>query len=371
MKRENSCPRLLIVAAILVMTFVWLISIYSKTSQYAHADIQEKAYFQMQQCMNAVKQYKAGLNIPIFSYDVCQTGMLGEEFNGITTTMGSLEAKRTTADPNMAALVVRMLADAGIKEGDVVCANFSGSFPSLNIAVITACDAMDVQLAYITSVGSSTYGANNPQLTFPEIADRLFQDGLISSNSVMVTAGGDGDVGLGMDSELLSQIKSRISQRGLNWFEQSQYRNNIEAKKALLDHFRPDCFVSVGGNISSLGIGIGSDNHPQGVIAPIVDMKIIDEKSGLIDRYLAEGIPVVNLLNIKKITAEYAMPFDTMAIEPIGKSPVFHSVGFNRIGIIFSFLLTLSLIMVHTLRRYKSLIFAKRESENMLYETDR
>lgn len=368
MNRENSCPRLLIVAAILVSIFVWLLSSYSDTSQYAHADIQEKAYLQMQQCMNAVKQYKTALNIPIFSYDVCQTGMLGEEFNEITTTMGSLEAKRTTADPNMAALVVRMLVDAGVKEGDVVCANFSGSFPSLNIAVITACDAMDVQLAYITSVGSSTYGANNPQLPFPEIANRLFDDGLISSNSVMVTAGGDGDVGLGMDPELLSQIKSRINQLGLNWFEQSQYRDNIKVKKSLLDRFKPDCFVTVGGNISSLGIGSGADNHPQGVIAPIVDMKIIDEKSGLIDRYLAEGIPVINLLNIKKITAEYGMPFDPMVIEPVGKSPIFNTTSFNRIAIVFSFLLILSLILIHTLRRYRSLILAKKESENILSE---
>lgn len=366
MKRENSYPRLLILAAIMVTIFVWLISIYSDTAQYAHANIQEKAYLQMQQCMNAVKQYKTALNIPIFSYDVCQTGMLGEEFNEITTTIGSLEAKRTTADPNMAALVVRLLVDAGVKEGDVVCANFSGSFPSLNIAVIAACDAMDVHLAYITSVGSSTYGANNPQLTFPEIADRLYQDGLISSNSIMVTAGGDGDVGLGMNPEFLSQIKSRIIQLDLNWFEQSQYSDNIKVKKALFDRFKPDCFVSAGGNITSLGIGSGSDNHPQGVITPVVDMKIIDEKSGLIDRYLAEGIPVVNLLNIKKITTEYAMPFDPMVIEPVGKSPVFHTVSFNRITIVFSFLLTLSLILIHSLRRYKSLIFAKKESENML-----
>ena len=371
MKRENICPRLLIVAAILVMTFIWLISTYSETSQYAHAEIQEKAYLKMQQCMSAVKQYKAALNIPIFSYDVCQTGMLGEEFNGITTTMGSLEAKRTTADPNMAALVVRMLFDAGIKEGDVVCANFSGSFPSLNIAVITACDAMDVQLAYITSVGSSTYGANNPQLTFPEIADRLFEDGLISCNSVMVTAGGDGDVGLGMDLELLSQIKSRISQRDLSWFEQSQYRENIKAKKALLDHFKPDCFVSVGGNISSLGIGIGSDNHPQGVIAPIVDMKLIDEKSGLIDSYLAEGLPVINLLNIKKITADYAMPFDSMVIEPVGKNPVFRTVSFNRMFIVFSFLIISTLILFHSFKRYKILTSAKKESENLLLENEK
>ena len=41
--------------------------------------------------------------------------------------------------------------------GDRVGAAFSGSFPGLNLAVLSACQVMEVELVYICSAGASTY----------------------------------------------------------------------------------------------------------------------------------------------------------------------------------------------------------------------
>ena len=147
------------------------------------------------------------LGIPLSELDYHQTGMIGESYTGITTTLGAIEAKRTTAWPEMGALCVRLLHEAGVRSGDTVGAGFSGSFPAMDLAVIAACQVMGVELIYISSVGASTYGANHPALTFPEMAHRLGEDGLLETDSAAVTLGGGGDVGGGMDPACAEEIR--------------------------------------------------------------------------------------------------------------------------------------------------------------------
>lgn len=123
---------------------------------------------QLEACMERVKAYKAELGIPLSDEDRHETGMLGEDYTPITTTIGAPDAKRTTANPDMAALCVQLLEEAGVKAGDTVGAGFSGSFPAMDLAVLCACAAMDVKVIYIASAGASTYGANQIDLTLPD-----------------------------------------------------------------------------------------------------------------------------------------------------------------------------------------------------------
>ena len=129
----------------------------------------------LEACMERVKAYKAELGIPLSDEDWHETGMLGEDYTPITTTIGAPDAKRTTADPDMAALCVQLLEEAGVKAGDAVGAGFSGSFPAMDLAVLCACAAMDVKVIYIASAGASTYGANQVDLTFPDMVLHLVE----------------------------------------------------------------------------------------------------------------------------------------------------------------------------------------------------
>ncbi|TFH36998.1 MAG: poly-gamma-glutamate system protein, partial [Bacteroidia bacterium] len=74
--------------------------------------------------------------------DPALTGLVGGEMTGITTTLGHLEAKRTTLDPRFASLVVELLTQAGVKRGDTIAIGSSGSFPALMIASLAAAEAM-------------------------------------------------------------------------------------------------------------------------------------------------------------------------------------------------------------------------------------
>ncbi len=74
----------------------------------------------------------------------------------------------------------------------------SGSFPGLNLALLSACDALGLECVYTVSLGSSTYGANQPALNAPEMLLLLYEKGLIASPPALITPGGQEDSGQNM-----------------------------------------------------------------------------------------------------------------------------------------------------------------------------
>ena len=103
----------------------------------------------MQVCMDRIRLYKEEAGLTLSEEDIHGTWLIGAPYTMVTTTIGALEAKRTTASPDMAALAVQLLKEAGVGPGDRVGAAFSGSFPGLNLAVLSACQVMEVELVYI------------------------------------------------------------------------------------------------------------------------------------------------------------------------------------------------------------------------------
>lgn len=279
--------------------------------------------------MEAIRGYKQELGIPFSPLDFLETGMIGDDYSDITTSLGLIEAKRTTADPDMAALLVRMFHEAGLSAGDSVGAGFSGSFPSLNLAVICACDAMGLKLTYISSVGASTHGANQPDLTFPDMAHRLYTDGLISTDSTMVSPGGDKDMGLGTwDQAAFFPILDRLRDAGIPILMEEDFQKNLATRRAIYEKQNIRCFVAVGGNITTMGLGDSALYLGQGLLKHTLSPDRLNTKSGLVEWYLAAGLPVINMLNIKKICAEYGIPYDPATHFAAGESPIYQTVTY-------------------------------------------
>lgn len=298
-----------------------------KTEYY---ETQVAAARKLEACFEAVRGYKEELGIPMSENDLHATGMIGQPYTGITTTQGALEAKRTAAWPDMAALCVRMLYEAGVRPGDTVGAGFSGSFPGMNLAVAAACESMGVELICISSVGASTYGANDPELTFPEMLWRLAEDGLLSTRSAAVTMGGYHDTGEDMDPLLTGEIEARLEEAGLELVKLPDFQENLTFREGLYAELGPiDCFIAVGGNLTSLGQGEAGVSLGQGVLLPGGDL-VLEEGSGLVQRYLAKGLPVINLLNLKKIMADYSMPYDTAQWPPPGQCAVYTRIQYTK-----------------------------------------
>ena len=167
----------LILAVIWLAVCLVLTLAMGQTKATEDYEIKLLAAQKLQGWMDNIRDYKLEAGLSLTPYDTHQTGMIGDEYTPITTSLGSEEAKRTTANPDMAALLVQMLTEAGVKSGDTIGAGFSGSFPTLNLAVLAAGEAMNVKVIYIASMGASTFGANQPQFTFPDMVCRLYLDG--------------------------------------------------------------------------------------------------------------------------------------------------------------------------------------------------
>ena len=329
-KKEHAVLRLTAAALALLILSAALTRQSATLSPNEYYGVQVEAARRLEQYFGAVRGYKQELGIPMSGDDIHQTGMIGLPYTGITTTSGALEAKRTAAWPDMAALCVRMLHEAGVQPGDTVGAGFSGSFPGMNLAVVAACESMNVELVCISSVGASTYGANDPELTFPEMLYRLKQDGLIDTQSAAVTMGGYRDVGLDMEPELADQIRQRLTGLGLHLVEEPDFQANLSLREGIYRQEGPiRCFVAVGGNLTSLGQGESGIALGQGVLHPDSRLRL-DRDSGLVQRYLARGLPVINLLNLKKIMADYSMPYDPDQWPLVGRSAVYSDIRYER-----------------------------------------
>lgn len=323
MNRPGKQTALLVILCVFCWLSVYGVSALGRREKTDDFEQKLAAAALMQQCMEAVKTYKQECGIPLHAADIHESAMIGEEFNGITTTLGYLPAKRTTANSDMAALLVQMLGEAGVSPGDTVGLGLSGSFPGLNLAVLAACDVLQINTVCFSSVGSSTYGANNPQLTFPEMLLLLMQDGMLHERPLWVSLGGDYDIGLNMDAELVAGIEARLNDLSVTVWREPDFACNLARRMEVYEQYGPiKAYIGVGGHITSLGW-----EHAftaPGVILPESDLGPVGENSGLIELYHTQGLPVINLLNVEQLVEDYGLPFDPMQQTEPGMAAVYY-----------------------------------------------
>jgi poly-gamma-glutamate system protein len=239
--------------------------------------------------------------------------LIGAEVTPLVTTLGSIEAKRLTLSPRWAGVIAEQFVVKGIGRDDVVAASFSGSFPALNLAVVSACQAIGARLIAVSSVTASTWGANQPGFTWPEMEVLLVEGGTMVPVSVAVSAGGSGDRARDLDADaqrLARTIARRTADRlGAALVEPLDLRDAIEARLALFDRRRNGrpiaAYVNVGGTEASLGsstaiLKIASGWVPAGAFDPSPDR-------GLVARMAERGIPVLHLLNVRDLAARWGL----------------------------------------------------------------
>ena len=327
---KRSVKRLLSLTAAVLWMAACLAGVLAGRSSGPARDLATKleAAALMERWMGAIREYKAQAGLAFDPEDLHQTGLIGEAYTSITTTNGSAQAKRTTADPDMAALLVELLTQAGIGPGDAVGAGFSGSFPGLNLAVLAACQTMGIRCVYVASVGASTYGANQPELTFPDMAYRLVQDGLLDTPPGLVTPGGSDDCGYDMDPAVLEGILQRLRGYGAQVLVEPDLQRNIEVRDACYQNGGPiRCFIGVGGNVTTTGLG--EKDVGWGLIAPY-GAGTYGETDGLIQKYSAQGLPTIHLLNVKQLVADYGMAYDPALLPARGESAIYQTVRYPK-----------------------------------------
>jgi len=270
----------------------------------------------MKAAMRTIKAERGRLGIPIDPMtDPGNTGLIGAAYNDLTTTAGSLSSKSTSTNPEFAAVVVEMLAEAGVHPGDSVAVSFSGSFPALNIAVLSAVHAMKLKPVVISSIGASMYGANFPNLTWLDMERVLLEKGMLPYRSIAASLGGIADTRGGLDGTGIDTGVRAIRRNGVTYLEEgggNTLRADIHRRMELYDRElggrKPATFINVGGLLTSLGNVRGIDRMPTGLLKKVPAFR--DTDRGILFLMGERGVPVLHLLKIRKIAAQYGILFD-------------------------------------------------------------
>ena len=284
----------------------------------------------MSRASASVRACREAAGVPIDPRaDFNRTGLLGLASSPITTSLGNLEAKRTTANPDYAALVVLLLHQAGVGRGDAVAVGASGSFPALTLAVLCATQSLGARALVIGSLGASEWGANDPRFHWLSLARCLERSGLLSFEILALSAGGEGDAGLDMSPEGREMIVGELTSSGLPIVREPDLARNVSRRLELYDRAAGPsglrAFINIGGSTANLGtdsaileVGPGLASFPP---LPPADRR------GVVFAMAARRVPVIHLLYIKGLCDRYRLPWDPRPLPRPGKSPLFELKG--------------------------------------------
>jgi len=247
-------------------------------------------------------------------------GTLGLPTSPITTDAGSLRAKITSTNPNFAALIVDFLQQAGVGKGDAVAVAYTGSFPALNIATIAATEAMGAEPIIVSSVGASTWGANDPEFTFLDMESALLGRGIIHHRSIAASAGGDFRVHP-LTPEARTLAQEAVDRNDVSFLHAKKLQESIQQRLQIYDQEaggRPiKAFINVGGGLSSIG---NRQNQPLFNSGLTVGPEKGDiEAEGLLFYMEDRGVPVINLTDIVSLAKEYRFAVNPSTLPPIGE----------------------------------------------------
>ena len=233
-------------------------------------------------------------------------GLIGLEYSEITTTLGSLDAKYTSNNPEFAALTVKFLDDAGIDSNSVVGVISSGSFPSIAISTLAALQTIGAKVVMISSLGASSYGANDPSATWIDMEYWLCEKAGLIYRSSIVTLGAEDDSGLGLQEDGIALLEQAAQRCHVSLYKPKSFNESLNTKLKLLTSNKISLLINIGGSQVALG------KCPHGSLIKNGYHKSIntcnDSDRGLIFRIAEKGIPVIHFLNIKSLAVEYGLP---------------------------------------------------------------
>ena len=306
--------RVLLGLAILTMGMVyWAVNSYERHPTYGY-DLKKKAVDIM---VNGIESLRSefiakGTNN---GEDSISFGdfLIGPQHSIIQTTSGSLISKQSVLNPDFAAMIVEMLIELELDSSDHVAVSYTGSYPGANVALLSALEALRIQASIISSCGSSEYGATHPDLTWIEMENHLYSSGIISNKSGLASIGGGYDLGTQLQVRGKKVCESAIYNHKINLLNIGDPEENINQRMQHYQNMTKDItlFINVGGGIYTTGDSLKRKDTPAGIIYP---GDISSAASGtVIERFLEQDIPVININHIHILTEWYDLPY------PLGK----------------------------------------------------
>jgi poly-gamma-glutamate system protein len=339
-QRQGKIPILILIIVTLITILLMYLELRSKhrvrtafyNEKIAAAELTQNGF-------DKIKQAIDSLYIPIDRInDPNETGLIGIQYSPITTERGDLNIKLTTTNPNFAALAVKLIKKASIRKGDTVAVALTGSYPALNIALLSALEILGAEPVIITSAGSSMWGANNPQFTYLDMEMLLYQNELINKHTIAASFGGEDDMGRGLSPEGREYLEASIRKNEIILLENSNLEEAIENRIDIYSRYKNiKLFINAGEHTTSwIGLDPGYGFIPGGRIK---------QGKGIIAYFSKKGIPVVNFENITQLAVDNGLEQAPIPLPDIGEGSLYHTYKYSVTQAIIS-LIILAVMMI-------------------------
>ena len=327
-------PASIVVAGIVSLAAYMLVQLIAPEKPLSYTAAMLEAARIMQEAVAVTGQYcqTAGIGIDE-AVDPNRTGLIGPEFSGLFTTLGHLEAKRTTTEPAVATLIVHLLSRAGVAGGDTIAIGCSASFPALMVASLVAARAMKVHPVIIISLGASSYGATNERFNLLDMYQLLLKRKVIDVPPAAVSLGGENDVGEYLEPELMESLIRQIEASGIPLIRESDLRSSVAVRMGIYmgidvgiyeggergerGRGRVSAFINAGGSYANLGTSpLALDVEPG--LNRSLSLPAEGER-GVLFAMAARGVPVIHLLHIRGLSLRYGLPWDPVPLNKPGE----------------------------------------------------
>jgi len=312
-----------------------------------------------------IRSYQ-GKRVTVSHFDPYATGLIGDQFTPITTSRGDLGAKLSTVNPNIAAAVVDQLKSAGVKSGDYVAIGMTGSYPALNIAVLAACQVLGVVPIIITSVGSSMWGATDPDFTWLDMESYLAEKEVLRFRSTAASIGGRYDNGANITEEGRELILSAIKRNGVRLVYEPTLQSSIDERMRIYRRSLPlgkeyALYINIGGGVASIGAEENLTVFPFGITRVIPDFNF--PVRGVMVRFLTSGVPVLNLSDVPSLIENYKFPRYPFPVPSVPSGDVFFRMRYNLplTAVLLAFYLLLVFVVIR-LEIYRIFFFLRKKT---------
>ncbi len=331
--------RILFLIALINIGLFYVVSNSVLTQKTTNHNEKISAAINMKESLYQLKKYGKDLDLVISSgRDPFNTHMVfgNSESSPLVTDLGKYEAKVTVLKPNFAALVINEFEKAGLQRGDTIAISMTGSMPGANIAVLMACESMGLEYISISSLGASTSGATDINLSWPKMEHILYNQKLIDHTSNKFAYGGAGDYlkkgegyrklyggynkrqtldslmqtiypdkkldslfvlyGLNEDEIVKPTIKKSVTNR-IDFYKNQCSQKDLSCYKA---------YINIGGNVASLGYKAHAKLSKKyyGFVEPELIQNILpasSDRPSVIVKFAESNISVINFIEIKKL----------------------------------------------------------------------
>ncbi|MDP8204795.1 MAG: poly-gamma-glutamate system protein [Candidatus Tenebribacter mawsonii] len=343
-KSKFSLILLLLVA---IALFIWVENSRVFVSDEYYEEKLEAAEL-MQRAELAIKEYRNSEGIYIDEVnDPNRTAMIGDKQSPIVTDRGNLTSKLTSLNPNFAAVIVEMFKEANLKKGDKIAISCTGSFPALNIAVLSAAKVLELEPIIISSVGASMFGATDPDFTWLDMEEFFIQQNIFEYKSIAASIGGGRDLGRGLSKNGRELILANIEKNNVELVHNETLEQNVLDKLGIFKEISENnisLYINIGGGLSSIGATINGRLVTPGLHRYLTLTNT--PLKGTMLLFADEGVPILHLLDITRLAENKEIPIAPDPLPEPGNGSMFENEKYNIKIATISFIILLILILI-------------------------